>query len=238
MQGVVVRALGIWAGLALMAGSTPVLGQNCEGNNFTSTFAAIQKVIFENRGCLNNVCHGADPGTGNGGLDLRPDVAYANLVSKPAETVPGWYRVFPGQRDRSLLFLNLAAKTLPDQYSAPLRAMPLDPLPAISTDELEALRKWVEVGAPHADGMVPAVPPDGWTPAVGEPRAGPGWPVDAPGTEPSCARPSLPPAPRRAAGTQTGCSERDHAWEASSGNTHHHGHHHAASLRRTSRPKT
>jgi hypothetical protein len=132
-----------------MAGSTPVLGQNCEGNNFTSTFAAIQKVIFENRGCLNNVCHGADPGTGNGGLDLRPDVAYANLVSKPAETVPGWYRVFPGQRDRSLLFLNLAAKTLPDQYSAPLRAMPLDPLPAISTDELEALRKWVEVGAPH-----------------------------------------------------------------------------------------
>ena len=115
---------------------------------------------------------------------------------------------------------------------------PCGPVPACRPGPRRPWPNGVATGALHADGMVPAVPPDGWTPAVGEPRAGPGWPVDAPGTEPSCARPSLPPAPRRAAGTQTGCSERDHAWEASSGNTHHHGHHHAASLRRTSRPKT
>ena len=36
---------------------------------------------------------------------------------------------------------------------APLRPMPLDPLPALSTNELDALRKWIEVGAPR-DGTV------------------------------------------------------------------------------------
>ncbi len=116
-------------------------------NNFPSTFAAIQKVVLENRGCTNSVCHGADAATG--GLDLRPEVAYDNLVNQPSQTVPGWFRVFPGQRDRSLLFLNLAAKTLPAQFTAPLRPMPLDPLAPVSTNELEALRKWIEGGAPR-----------------------------------------------------------------------------------------
>jgi hypothetical protein len=147
-----------WAacfGAAVIFAAAPALGQNCEeGNDFPSTFAAIQKVIFENRGCTESVCHGAPASTGNGFLDLRPEVAYQNLVSQPSQTVPGWFRVFPGQRDRSLLFINVAAKTLPDEYTAPLRPMPLDPVPAISTDELEALRKWVETGASR-EGIVP-----------------------------------------------------------------------------------
>jgi len=113
---------------------------------FPSTFAAIQKVVFEKRGCTDAVCHGA---ARNGGLDLTPDAAYDSLVNQPSETVPGWFRVFPGQRDRSLLFLNLAAKTFPDDFKAPLRAMPLDPLPGILSNELEAIRKWIESGAPR-----------------------------------------------------------------------------------------
>lgn len=148
MTGATMWRVRILALSAAIAAVTPAVGQECEDNNFPSTFAAIQKVIFENRGCTNTICHGAAPDLAvNGGLDLRPEAAYDSLVSQPAETVPGWFRVFPGQRDRSLLFQNVAAKTLPDQFTAPLRAMPLDSLPALSTNELEALRKWIETGA-------------------------------------------------------------------------------------------
>lgn len=154
MMGCIVRTLGVCLGAAALLGAAPAVGQDCEENNFSSTFEAIQKVIFEKRQCTDAVCHGGPPSTANGGLDLRPDVAYDNLVSKPSQTVPGWFRVFPGQRDRSLLFVNVGAKTLPDEYSAPLRAMPLDPVPPISTDELEALRRWIETGASRT-GIVP-----------------------------------------------------------------------------------
>ncbi|MEO8601570.1 MAG: hypothetical protein ABI629_03230 [bacterium] len=124
-------------------------------NTFDSTFSAIQKVIFENRGCNSAGCHDA---TASGGLNLLPEVAYANLVDQPATSIPNdgptpWLRVLPGQRDRSLLFVNVAAKTNPALYTAPLRSMPFGPLPALSDNELEALRRWIEVGAPR-DGTV------------------------------------------------------------------------------------
>ena len=53
-------------------------------------------------------------------------------------------RVLAGQPSASLLWINLAAKTFPDQYDAPLRAMPLDPEPALTADELEAVRLWIK----------------------------------------------------------------------------------------------
>jgi hypothetical protein len=74
-------------------------------------------------------------------------------VDVAAETVPGWSRVRTGQKDESLLWLNLAAKTLPNEYQAPLRAMPLDPVPALRADELELVRRWIEIGAPR-EGVV------------------------------------------------------------------------------------
>src|SRR5262245_26090016 len=128
MLGVCTRRLAVvYAGAVVMtaAGVMQASAQTTCENNFPSTFAAIQKVIFEKDGCTNVVCHGADPGTGNGFLDLRPDNAYDDLVNKASQTVPGWFRVFPGERDRSLLYQNVAAKTLPDQFTAPLRPMPL-----------------------------------------------------------------------------------------------------------------
>ena len=149
MAGGCERAVVIVALSVAVATATAAAAEPCE-QTFPSTFAAIQKVIFENRQCTSPICHGANADlVVNGGLDLRPDVAYDNLVNHPAQTVPGWFRVFPGQRDRSLLFQNVAAKTLPDEFHAPLRPMPLDPLPALSSDELSALRKWIEVGAPR-----------------------------------------------------------------------------------------
>jgi hypothetical protein len=93
-------------------------------------------------------------------------------------------------------------------------------------------------GAPNADGAAPAAPPRGWTPAVVETRAGPERPVATPGTAQPLARHSVQPAPRTVAGTQAGSAVRDHAREASSGNTDHHDHHHASHGRLTSSPKT
>lgn len=146
-------------------------------DSFDSTFAMIQAAIFDRHECSNAICHGA---AAEGGLDLRPEVAYDNLLDVPSQTVPHLARVRAGQSKQSLLWLNLAAKTLPDQYDAPLRAMPLDPIPALSDDELEAVRRWIEGGAPR-DGVVP----------------GTGELLDAclPAPEPIEIKPLQPPAP-------------------------------------------
>ncbi|HVM97310.1 MAG TPA: hypothetical protein VMT89_13030, partial [Candidatus Acidoferrales bacterium] len=122
------------------------LADECSNGSFDSTFALIQKAIFENHSCNADVCHGSAK---SGGLDLRPDAAYDNLIDVEAMTVAGFRRVIPGDKDDSLLFVNLAAKAEPDMWKAPLRAMPLDPLPGLSHDELEAVRLWIEKGAPR-----------------------------------------------------------------------------------------
>ena len=90
----------------------------------TAPSTSIQTVIFERHGCTSVTCHsGAVPA---GGLDLSPGVAYDNLVDQPpqsvrAERFPGLARVVPGNKARSLLWLNLASATLPEQWRAPLR---------------------------------------------------------------------------------------------------------------------
>jgi len=140
-----------WIVVAFIAfGSAQAVAEECDSNDFESTFELIQAAIFEPRGCTNQICHGA---AAEGGLDMRPEVAWENLVDVDATTVPGWKRVLAGQTAPSLLWLNLAAKTLPTQHQAPLRAMPLDPVPALSEDELEAVRLWIEHGA-SKDGIV------------------------------------------------------------------------------------
>jgi cysteine-rich repeat protein len=123
---------------------------------FPTTYDMIQKAIFENRGCTSAFCHDGTPGQG-GGLDLRAGVSYENLIDVPAGSLPdsGWKRVTPGDKDGSLLWINLAAATLPGHYSAPLRAMPIG-LPPITTDELEALRIWIETAGATRDANVAA----------------------------------------------------------------------------------
>lgn len=150
------QAVACWSfGLAIVTAALPVRGQNCS-EHFDSTFAAIEKVIFERRGCTASVCHsGPAPA---GGLDLSPGVAYDNLIDVPAQTVPaetypGLMRVLPGNKSHSLLWLNLAGGTLPEAWTAPLRPMPFGAAP-LSFDELELVRLWLEYGATR-DGVVP-----------------------------------------------------------------------------------
>jgi len=121
-------------------------GAACEGGEaFESTFAAIQSQIFERHGCTQNVCHGD---ARSGGLDLRGGAAYANLIEAPSSgsSLP---RVVPGDKSRSFLWLKLAAKTVPGSVTIAGSPMPSG-LPAISEDELDAVRLWIHSGAPES----------------------------------------------------------------------------------------
>jgi hypothetical protein len=139
-------------GLLALLGATAGHAQpdGCE-QQFDSTYDLIQKAIFENSGCTESACHGAAK---QGGLDLRAGVSYDALVDTPSQTVEGMTLVVPGQKEQSLLWFNLAAATIPDTWQAPLRAMPIG-LEPLSLNELEAMREWIESGAPR-DGVIPA----------------------------------------------------------------------------------
>jgi len=126
---------------------------SAEATSFKSTFEGIQKSIFEAHGCTNDLCHGSSK---QNGLDLRADAAYQNLI-EVASVGSQFPRVQPGDQNRSYLWLKLAAKTAPEKLPTGVTVpnpMPQDPLPALSADELEALRLWIYAGAPQT-GTVP-----------------------------------------------------------------------------------
>lgn len=120
---------------------------------FPSTYDLIQKAIFENRGCTSDICHGA---AASGGLDLRAGTSYAALLDVASTTVPGMKRLSPGDKDASLLWINLAALTRPTEYTAPTgRGMPSGGLPPLSEDELDALALWIENGGAARQAQIP-----------------------------------------------------------------------------------
>ncbi len=150
------RVVVPWAvGLVIVGVSASAAAEVCR-EHFDSTFALIEKVIFERRGCLDATCHSGP--TPAGGLDLTPGIAYEHLVdvapqSVSTELYPGLVRVLPGSKAYSLLWLNLAGASLPLSWKAPLRPMPLG-APPLTFEELELVRLWIEYGATR-DGVVP-----------------------------------------------------------------------------------
>lgn len=120
---------------------------SCPCERFTSTYAAIQQVIFEKRGCTAGPCHGAST---QGGLDLRADVSFGNLVDVPSP-LGQMSRVHPGDKEQSFLWRKLAKGTL-GLGGVPGTAMP-NGLPPIPETELHALGSWIQAGAP-ATGVV------------------------------------------------------------------------------------
>jgi hypothetical protein len=155
VTGILSRTLAVAVVVLAADAWTARAGEPSCDQHFDSTFALIQKAIFENKGCTSAACHDH---TAQGGLDLSPEVAYDNLVDRPvgslpAELYPALRRVIPGRKADSLLWLNLASATLPGQWHAPLRSMPLG-FPPLTVDELEAVRLWIEEGATR-NGVVP-----------------------------------------------------------------------------------
>lgn len=120
--------------------------------SYDSTFAAIQNRIFARHGCAAEACHGSGR---SGGLDLRPEVAWSNLVDV-ASASSADMRISPGAPASSFLFNKLRAATEPGSVSVGGSPMPVGAA-ALSPDELEAVRVWIAAGAPE-------------TGSVGDPR--------------------------------------------------------------------
>lgn len=129
--------------------ATSAVPADCVGEpSLPSTLALIEQAVFEDRSCTLVFCHGSV------GLDLSPGVSHGQLVGVPATTWPELDRVSPGRLEESLLWLNVAAKSLPDTWRAPVRPMPIEPLAALSSDAIGLLRHWMRAGAPEL-GVVP-----------------------------------------------------------------------------------
>ncbi|MGB5809716.1 MAG: hypothetical protein WBG86_04245, partial [Polyangiales bacterium] len=109
----------------------------------------------EARGCTASVCHGE---TTEGGLDLRTESAYANLINVPGESAD-LVRVFPGDEDSSLLYLKLAAKT--DGIDLGPLGITGSSMPvtgdALTDEELALIRAWIRGGAPETGVVAGAV---------------------------------------------------------------------------------
>jgi cysteine-rich repeat protein len=122
---------------------------SCIGQSFASTMEAIQAVVFDSPvyGCANMLCH--DAVAPQGGLDLTAGNAHANLVNIPAQgSLDFLDLVEPGDKDLSFLYEKLAAATL----GTPLNggsSMPSGGAPPLTQDHLEALRLWIQGGAPE-----------------------------------------------------------------------------------------
>jgi len=112
--------------------------------SYENTWDAIQDVVFEQAGCANSLCHGEGA---ESGLDLRPEVAYDNLVGVRAQG-SSLLLVDPKYPAESYLYRKLSAKTFPGSYDVGGSPMP-SAGPAISAGKLEALRWWIETGAPE-----------------------------------------------------------------------------------------
>lgn len=124
----------------------------CAAGEFDSTFAAIQKVVFEGRGCTANVCHGSAM---EGGLDLRAGAAYDQLIEAKSQgsELP---RVQPGQPSESYLYAKLQAATEPGSVTIAGAPMPSG-MPALSAEHLEAIRRWIGEGAPETGSVLDPV---------------------------------------------------------------------------------
>jgi hypothetical protein len=124
---------------------------SCPCDTYASTWEAIQGTIIARNSCTNSACHDSQSAKTSGGLDLTPEKAYADLVNAPSSY--GTMRVLPFAPNDSLLWQKLAASTEGFQLNGKGSPMPSG-LPAISEDELTAVRLWIQQGAPET-GVVP-----------------------------------------------------------------------------------
>jgi hypothetical protein len=122
------------------------------GAPLADTFRELQTRVF-NRNCLSASCHTS--GRRAGGLVLEEGFAYEDLVGakpdNPAAAAAGLLRVDPGRPERSFLLTKL---TGPGPGQGDVMPRGVSGLRGI---EIDALRAWVQAGAPRA-GLVPDAP--------------------------------------------------------------------------------
>ncbi len=121
------------------------------------TTLEVVQTIFETRGCTASTCHGAGSQAAAAGLDLRAENFYENVVNVAA-TTGALPLVFPGDEERSVLYLKVAAKTRGTDLGD--YGISGTPMPAsgdqLAEDELELLRVWIRGGAPRQGSVTDA----------------------------------------------------------------------------------
>ncbi len=137
----------------------------CEVGQDTTTFQALQRVVFDGYQCSNPACHNSLASGGpQGGLDLTPAAAYQNLLGADGLGAASFgsitfKRVLPAEPEASFLYLKLLAKTDPARLAeihpglfvgTPMPSL----LPPLAPEHLEGLRRWIRFGAPE-EGAVP-----------------------------------------------------------------------------------
>lgn len=123
-----------WAGgcdetLSDITGPTP---------NLEPRFSSIQREIFD-ASCVG--CHTSQGRSPAGGLDLRSEVSYGNLVNVASRGKPGAIRVVPGNADGSYLIHKLEGGSDIVGSRMPFRGTPL------TQGQILVIRRWIETGA-------------------------------------------------------------------------------------------
>ncbi len=102
------------------------------------TLASIQENVF-NTSCAFAQCH-AGPNA-QMGLNLSEGQARANLVNVDSREVPSFKRVEPGNPDDSYLVMKIEGDSRIDGQRMPLNS------PALSAEQIGAIREWIANGA-------------------------------------------------------------------------------------------
>ena len=124
----------------------------CEGDEFDTTFDAIQAVVLEGYGCTASVCHGQVDHVSN--LSLfgdDPDGNWDAVVGAQSTAKPEWNLVEVSDIETSFLYEKLAAATFPDVVDTTGTPMPVGGM--LTPEHLEAMELWIRGGAPR-DGIV------------------------------------------------------------------------------------
>jgi len=115
--------------------------------NLVPTFSSIQSEIFSSGDSSGRAactqCHNAVGRLFNG-LDLSPQVAYANLVGVASRGKVGAVRVIPGDPENSYLIHKLEGR--PGITGV---RMPQNGPPYLTDGQILVIKRWIELGAPN-----------------------------------------------------------------------------------------
>lgn len=114
--------------------------------NLQPTFSSIQREIFETTDASGRAactqCHSDVGRTPSGGLNLRHDVAYANLVGIVSRGKPGAVRVVAGDPEHSYILDKLLGTS-----AMVGERMPRTGGPYLTEGQISIIRRWIETGA-------------------------------------------------------------------------------------------
>jgi hypothetical protein len=127
-------------------GASEVCVRTC-GSCATPSFARDVQPIFTSR-CALSGCHAYSPDIDfTLMLDLRPNVAYADVVNVPSRQCAGEARVTPGAPDLSYLLRKVEGQQQDSSGCGDGARMPPPPTLALTNAQIAVFRSWILAGA-------------------------------------------------------------------------------------------